>query len=154
MTLTRTYALSPSSEGFQLYEGSNAAGILKFTSPTVSNPSTYTYTVCLSPVQHCVVMTDTNGDGWTPGSTLTVSIEGLDFGTFRLVKGYTSSGLFGDANSREIINCFFGKHQILKHYGCFRKICEKYSHPFVVYTNLLVAQGSVSAPPSSCAPTL
>ena len=94
MTLTRTYALSPSSEGFQLYEGSNAAGILKFTSPTVSNPSTYTYTVCLSPVQHCVVMTDTNGDGWTPGSTLTVSIEGLDFGTFRLVKGYTSSGLF------------------------------------------------------------
>ena len=39
-------------------------------------------------------MTDTNGDGWTPGSTLTVSIEGLDFGTFRLVKGYTSSGLF------------------------------------------------------------
>lgn len=61
---------------------------------------------------------------------------------------------FGDANSSEIINCFFGKHQILKHYGCFRKICEKYSHPFVVYTNLLVAQGSVSAPPSSCAPTL
>ena len=61
---------------------------------------------------------------------------------------------FGDANSSEIINCFFGKHQILKQYGCFRKICEKYSDPFVVYTNLLVAQGSVSAPPSSCAPTL
>ena len=62
--------------------------------------------------------------------------------------------LVGDANSSEIINCFFGKHQILKQYGCFRKICEKYSHPFVVYTNLLVAQGSVSAPPSSCAPTI
>ena len=94
MHLIRVYALSPSKEAFKIFEGSSAAGILKFASPSVSCPSTYTYSVCLAPVQHTVVMTDTYGDGWTAGSSLTVKIDDLEFGTFILSRGYTASAVF------------------------------------------------------------
>ena len=94
MHLIRVYALSPSKEAFKIFEGSSAAGVLKFASPSVSCPSTYTYSVCLAPVQHTVVMTDTYGDGWTAGSSLTVKIDDLEFGTFILSRGYTASAVF------------------------------------------------------------
>ena len=85
--MIRTYANYASEEKVKIYQGTTVQGPLVFTTETVSVAGTFTYNLCLVPGQYLLYMTDAYGDGWSAGSsmTLTNSVEAI--GTYRCNSG-------------------------------------------------------------------
>ena len=91
VTLLRVYQGLSNEEKLKIYQGTTINGALVFQTPTVTVPGSHTYTFCAEPGQYLLYMTDTYGDGWTTGSTATLSTDNGVIGSFRLPNGYTGS---------------------------------------------------------------
>ena len=74
-----------------LYQGSSASGTAVYTLIGVSGDTSKVEEVCLNPVEHTLLMTDTYGDGWSTGSSVTITVSGLTIGTYRLATGTSST---------------------------------------------------------------
>ena len=74
-----------------LYEGSTASGTAVVEIIGVSGDTSKVVEACLNPTIHTLVMTDTYGDGWTTGSSVTISVGTLTIGTYRLSTGTSTT---------------------------------------------------------------
>ncbi|KAK8807039.1 hypothetical protein WA158_003798 [Blastocystis sp. Blastoise] len=74
----RTYADTSREERLKIYEGSYADGNLLYTIDGNNMANMIkTYEYCLNPVMHTLIATDGGNSGWTIGSSVTISIDGI-----------------------------------------------------------------------------
>ena len=81
--MTRTTNIFSDEEFFMIFQGSTS-GTLVYYQPVVQDNHSYNLTLCLSPGNYEMALTDDYGDGWTPGSQLTMDAGTFHIGTFTL----------------------------------------------------------------------
>ena len=82
ITLVRVTKSYGNEEGCKIYPGVGTGGTAVWIQPTMGAQEIKTFDVCIDNTIHTVEMTDNFGDGWTSGSTLTVSFGGINIATF------------------------------------------------------------------------
>lgn len=81
----RTYGYYAYEESFFVYQGSSATGTAVYS--LLGNDGAKNEDACFPMGVVTLVLKDTFGDGWSSGSNLYLSIEGIDLGTFHLSTG-------------------------------------------------------------------
>lgn len=92
VTITRQTRGKSKEESFDLCRLSD--GSLVFTQPFLSNYRSYTRSLCLHSGLYQVRMSDSGGDGWSSGSTVSFSIGYSTFGPYSLSGYYYESAFF------------------------------------------------------------
>ncbi|KAK8791790.1 hypothetical protein WA158_005167 [Blastocystis sp. Blastoise] len=91
-TVSRKLSNWPYEEKWSIYQGTDitSTGILAFAGPDIASGTTgtKTYEVCLEyNVQYTLALWDTYGDGWSSGSTISISVGSIVFLTETLKSG-------------------------------------------------------------------
>ena len=76
ITIIRTCGSWPGEESFDIYQGSGSTSSSSFHQETCSAMTT---NLCINPVVHTIVMTDSYGDGWDSGSRVIIRYQGQSY---------------------------------------------------------------------------
>ena len=79
ITFIRTTKSWASEEDFIIR---NTNYVVYFRQPSVSSNQQYTWSVTLCKESYLIVMTDTYGDGWSPGSDVVLNTRSTTIGTY------------------------------------------------------------------------
>ena len=90
ISISRTTRADAYEEYFTIYKGSSFV----YQQPSIMSSTSYSWTICLATGSYSIKVTDTYGDGWSSGSSVTLKNGGMNIGTYRLNSGTSDSYSF------------------------------------------------------------
>ena len=108
LILNRFYSTNPSEEQFKLYEGIRSEKLVY--EESYNGTATTETLLCVESTIHTLILSDSEGDGWSLGSKLIISSESQELGVFSLSSGSSSEILIhpikGVIDETPISSCF------------------------------------------------
>ena len=88
VTIQRTTKNYSNEESFKLYQGEGTSGTLKYIQPSVYDNGIFRWNICLTKSFHYTVeMSDSSGNGWSDGSSVSFLWNDITIGTVTLDGG-------------------------------------------------------------------